>query len=52
MQQATCKLKMTKCHWNVIKSDNSYNVLGWQNDKIFSCYIKWWLKIYGDLNKM
>ncbi len=30
MQQTTCKLKMAKCGWNVIKSDSSYNVWGWK----------------------
>jgi hypothetical protein len=29
MQQTTCKLKMAKCGWNVIKSNSSYNV-GWK----------------------
>jgi lipoprotein NlpI len=33
MQQATCKLKMAKCGWNVIKSDSSYNVWGWKRIK-------------------
>ncbi len=30
MQQATCKLKMAKCNWNVIKLDNNRNVWGWK----------------------
>ncbi len=30
MQQTTCKLKMAKCNWNVIKLDDSYNVWGWK----------------------
>ncbi len=30
MQQATCKLKMAKCGWSVIKSNSCYNVWGWK----------------------
>ncbi len=36
MQQATCKLKMAKCNWNVVKSNNNHNVWGWKRQKI-SC---------------
>jgi hypothetical protein len=28
MEQAICKLKMVKCNWNVIKSNNSQSVWG------------------------
>jgi len=33
MQQATYKLKMLKCSWNVIKLGNSRNVWGWKRTK-------------------
>jgi hypothetical protein len=37
MQQTTCKFKMAKCNWNVIKSDNSHNVWGEKGQKNFLC---------------
>jgi hypothetical protein len=36
VQQATCKVKMAKCSWNVIKSNNSRNVLGWKGKVVES----------------
>jgi hypothetical protein len=33
MQQATCKLKMAKCSWNVVKLDNNLNVWRWQKTR-------------------
>ncbi len=49
MQQTTCKLKMAKCSWNVIKLDNSHNVWGVEMDMISSCDSVWFmlLNIYG-----
>jgi len=35
MQQATCKLKMAKCSWNVVKLNNSHNVWGWKRTRFF-----------------
>jgi hypothetical protein len=35
MQQATYKLKMAKCSWNVVKLDNSHNVWGWKRIRSF-----------------
>jgi len=31
MQQATCKLKMAKCNWNVVKLNNSQKCEGGKN---------------------
>jgi hypothetical protein len=36
MQQGTCKFDMTKCNWNVVKSDNS-QMCEVKKDKISSC---------------
>jgi hypothetical protein len=33
MQQVTCKFMMAKCNWNVVKSNNSQNVWGWQRTR-------------------
>jgi hypothetical protein len=33
VQQATCKLKMVKCSWNVVKLGNNQNVLGWKRTR-------------------
>jgi len=35
MQQATYKLNMGKCNWNVIKLDNSCKVWGWKMIRFF-----------------
>jgi hypothetical protein len=36
-EQAYYKFKTTKCDWNVIESNNSRNVKGWEKYKISSC---------------
>jgi hypothetical protein len=33
MQQVTYKLKMAKCSWNVVKSNNSCNVWAWKRTR-------------------
>jgi hypothetical protein len=33
VQQATCKLKMAKCSWNVIKSNSSHNLRKWKRTR-------------------
>jgi hypothetical protein len=35
VQKATCKLKMTKCSWNVVKLDNSHNMWGGKGQDFF-----------------
>jgi hypothetical protein len=36
LQQAICKLKMTQCDQNVIKSNNNFrNVWGWKRRRLF-----------------
>jgi hypothetical protein len=40
LQQATCKLKITKCDENVIKSNNSHDVLGVKGQDFFLCKCK------------
>jgi hypothetical protein len=35
LQQTTCKFKMAKCNWNVVKLDNSHNVWGWKKQDFF-----------------
>jgi hypothetical protein len=39
MQQATCKIKMDKCNWNVVKSNNSHNVWGEKGQDFFLCLL-------------
>ncbi len=41
-EQAYYKFKTTKCDWNVIESNNSHNVKGWEKYKIFSCDVTFW----------
>ncbi len=40
LQQPTGKLKMTKCDENVIKSNNSHNVLRCKGQNFFLCKCK------------
>jgi hypothetical protein len=49
MQQATYKVKMTKCNWNVIKSNNSHDVCGWKMTKkilvfVYVGFVFWWIE--------
>jgi hypothetical protein len=41
MQQGTCKFKMAKCSWNVIKSNINYNVWGGKGQDFFL-----WMLLY------
>jgi hypothetical protein len=35
MQQATCKLKMAKCNWNVVKLNSNQNMWRWKRQDFF-----------------
>jgi hypothetical protein len=49
VQQATCKFKMAKCNWNVVKLDNICNVWGWKRTKILlvvACQLHYGYRLY------
>ncbi len=54
MQQATCKLKMAKRNWNVIKLNNNHNVCGEKGQIFFFDVIEQTttkIPIYGGVHK-
>ncbi len=54
MQQTTCKLKVAKCNWNVVKLDYSHNVWGWKMKRflrLFYCFANKVIYVLEDMRK-